>query len=158
MRYLIKIVYSYFDFSIFIERAWSFFPVFILIVLGVPSLWGLYELETNIRVLNILVMGAQWYWKYNFLDSNIQVPDLFRLVSLNEGVFLFSNLEYLVRSSRGDVLHSWSLPRLGLKLDVVPGRINILSLKVPVGVFFGFCSELCGVGHSFIPISIYSVV
>jgi heme/copper-type cytochrome/quinol oxidase subunit 2 len=80
------------------------------------------------------------------------MPSQLRLIRRSESLVLFRRRNYFLVITRDDVLHSWAVPSLGVKLDVVPGRLDLLVLRFPVGSFFGFCSELCGAGHRIIPI------
>lgn len=141
----------------------------ILIFLGWPRIQLLYNLENSSSENNLTlkVIGHQWYWTYNYrnfenfeFDSFIVLENElnkggFRLLEVDNNVILpFNNfIRILVISA--DVLHSWALPSLGLKLDANPGRLNqtfIYSLYP--GSFYGQCSELCGVNHRFIPINV----
>lgn len=112
------------------------------------------------------VTGHQWYWRYeypglgedNSFDSYIIkerdcARGIFRLLETDNRVRLPSQTPLRFLVSRGDVLHSWALPSLGLKVDAVPGRLNQLNVEINVvGVFYGQCREICGANHSFIPI------
>nr|QBC73171.1 cytochrome c oxidase subunit II [Coccocrater sp. MNHN-IM-2013-41044] len=154
-----------------IETIWTIVPGFILIFLALPSLRLLYLLDEVLDTsLTVKVMGHQWYWSYeysDFLDINF---DSYMIPSneLNEGDFrllevdnrmvvpLEASIRVLVSSA--DVIHSWAVPSLGVKVDAVPGRLNQLSffMKYP-GVYFGQCSEICGANHSFMPIVVEGV-
>jgi len=129
----VKVVRKYFLYFISLEVCWSCIPLLILMVLGFPSLWGLYEMESSFRGHSFRVLGAQWYWKYGLIDSNLRAPKIFRLISLDQELFVIRDVFYVVNISREDVLHSWALPRVGLKLDAIPGRLNVFS------VFFFSC-------------------
>jgi cytochrome c oxidase subunit 2 len=154
-----------------LELIWTVIPGLILIQLALPSLILLYTLEdtTSYTTLTLKTLGHQWYWSYSFPEirrrdtefdsyilaqSNLET-NAFRLLETDNIV----NLPYLLNTrvliSRRDVLHSWTVPRLGVKADATPGRLNQVFLisNLP-GVFFGQCSEICGANHSFIPIII----
>jgi len=145
------------------ELVWTLTPAVILIFIVVPSLQILYLLDDpflpNIR---IKIIGHQWYWSYEYsdfkeleYDSYILNDSLFRLLEVdNSLVFpLKTKIRLIIRST--DVIHSWTVPTLGLKVDAVPGRLNQLLRNVSrCGLFFGQCSEICGANHSFMPIKL----
>lgn len=156
-----------------LECIWTLVPGVILIQLALPSLVLLYTLEESIRLkcVSLKVIGHQWYWSYNYpeykgmnnrefldFDSYIKSEELlnkgeFRLLEVDNRVSLpnFSPIRLLV--TRADVLHAWALPRIGVKADAVPGRLNQINMESNrVGVFYGQCSEICGANHRFIPI------
>nr|AAS00831.1 cytochrome c oxidase subunit 2 [Armillifer armillatus] len=150
-----------------LEFIWTSIPALILTFIMVPSLHILYLLdETMNPLLTVKIMGHQWYWSYEYSDfKNIQfdsymIPNnpLLRLLDTNNRLILpFSTLTRLLISSH-DVLHSWTMPSLGAKIDAVPGRLNQLTIFIQrPGIFFGQCSEICGINHSFMPISLQSV-
>ena len=154
-----------------IETVWTILPAIILLFLALPSLRILYLTdETRNPSLTIKSIGHQWYWRYeytDFIDIEIDsyiVPtsDLalgeFRLLEVDNRVVLPINIEIRILVTGADVIHAWTVPALGVKVDAVPGRLNQLrfTLNQP-GVFYGQCSEICGANHSFIPISIESV-
>nr|YP_009469094.1 cytochrome c oxidase subunit II [Armillifer grandis]AVC55708.1 cytochrome c oxidase subunit 2 [Armillifer grandis] len=150
-----------------LEFIWTSIPALILTFIMVPSLHILYLLdETTNPLLTVKIMGHQWYWSYEYSDfKNIQfdsymIPNnpLLRLLDTNNRLTLpFSTLTRLLISSH-DVLHSWTMPSLGAKIDAIPGRLNQLTIFIQrPGIFFGQCSEICGINHSFMPISLQSV-
>nr|QSX81630.1 cytochrome c oxidase subunit II [Philotrypesis tridentata] len=151
-----------------IEIIWTIMPIIFLIFLAIPSLKILYlSDEINNPSLSVKVIGHQWYWSYEFNDfksinfDSFMIKELdptsFRLLDVDNRLVLpFNNqIRFLISSS--DVIHSFTIPSLGTKVDAVPGRINQINLlmKRP-GIFFGQCSEICGVNHSFMPIVIES--
>jgi len=158
-----------------IECVWTIIPAVILIQIALPSLLLLYMLDEAVETsLSIKVLGHQWYWRYEYSDfwaasESRQVefdayilPDEeirgFRLLDVdNRTVVPFiSNIRILISSA--DVLHSWTIPVLGVKADAVPGRLNQVQFTAQrPGVFFGQCSEICGANHRFMPIVIESV-
>ena len=153
-----------------IELIWTIIPGVILIFIALPSLRILYLLDETISPsLTIKTIGHQWYWSYEYsdfinieFDSYIiptQETDLnsFRLLEVNNRLVLPLNTQTRILVTAADVLHSWAIPALGIKIDANPGRINQGSflIKYP-GPFFGQCSEICGSVHSFIPIVIES--
>lgn len=159
-----------------LECIWTLIPALILIQIALPSLVLLYTLEEYRRDKGITLKatGHQWYWRYEYpdfrgvstransfgFDSYITpLSELttgnFRLLETDNRVSLPTQTPIRILVTRGDVLHAWAIPRLGLKVDAVPGRLNQLSIEInSVGVFYGQCSEICGANHSFIPIAI----
>lgn len=154
-----------------LELIWTIVPGLILVQLALPSLILLYSLEEDRRnsAITIKVVGHQWYWAYSFpeliseslaFDSYIiKTPDLeksgFRLLETDNIITLPYFLPTRVLVTSSDVLHSWTIPSLGIKADAVPGRLNQLLFNSYVpGIYFGQCSEICGANHSFIPIII----
>ena len=149
-----------------IEILWTIIPAIILIFIAFPSLKVLYMLEElSSPSLRIKSIGNQWYWSYeysdfediNFTSYIIKREDLniFRLLEVDNRLVLPINIYIRNLISSTDVLHSWALPSLSLKIDAVPGRLNQLFFKINrSGLFFGQCSEICGAKHSFMPIII----
>jgi len=154
-----------------LEIIWTLVPSFILILIAIPSFALLYAMD---EILNPLItfkaIGHQWYWSYEFtdhtpviFDSNLIFADSlnkgeFRLLQVDNPVILPVNTHIRVIITSMDVLHSWGVPSLGVKVDGCPGRLNqaFIYLKRE-GVFYGQCSELCGVSHGFMPITVKSV-
>ncbi len=154
-----------------VETIWTILPAVILLFLAFPSLRILYLIdEVSQPAITLKAIGHQWYWSYEYSDFlNLQfdsyiIPteDLkegqYRLLEVDNRIVLpmFHEIRVLVTSA--DVIHAWTIPALGVKVDAVPGRLNQLgfTLNRP-GVFYGQCSEICGSNHSFIPIAIESV-
>nr|UPX88280.1 cytochrome c oxidase subunit II [Leptodora kindtii] len=154
-----------------IEIIWTVFPAIILLFIALPSLRLLYLIdELNEPAITLKTIGHQWYWSYEYSDfKNIEFDSyMVPTNSLNEGEFRLLEVDnrvvlpYLTPArlliSAADVIHSWTIPSLGVKADAVPGRLNQLSLMFNrPGVFYGQCSEICGANHSFMPISVESV-
>lgn len=150
-----------------VEVIWTIIPIVILVFLVVPSLKILYLMEERDPFLTLKVIGRQWYWRYELIDLNLEFdsylspsPDLgeFRLLDVDQRVVLpvGKNIRGLVTGA--DVIHSWSLPSLGVKADAVPGRLNQVNLNIiRTAIIYGQCSEICGANHRFIPITIESV-
>nr|UYL27199.1 cytochrome c oxidase subunit II [Alectorobius amblus] len=149
-----------------IEILWTILPAIILIYIALPSLRLLYLMEESFfPTMSLKVIGHQWYWSYEYSDFNIEFDSFmipsemmnknsFRLLDVDNRLItpFNSNLRLLVTSS--DVIHSWTIPSLGVKVDAVPGRLNQISSQINrPGLFFGQCSEICGANHSFMPIS-----
>jgi len=154
-----------------IEIVWTVFPALILIILALPSLRLLYLIdEVNEPSLTVKAVGHQWYWSYEYSDfTNIEfdsymVPtnaldsDGFRLLEVDNRVILPYLTQVRLLVSAADVIHSWTVPSLGIKADAIPGRLNQLNLMFNrPGVFYGQCSEICGANHSFMPISVEAI-
>nr|AEK84208.1 cytochrome c oxidase subunit II [Amoria hunteri] len=154
-----------------IETIWTIIPAFILIFLALPSLRLLYLLD-DVGDCNLTVksIGHQWYWSYEYSDflniefDSYMVPTNelksgdFRLLEVDHRLVLPIQTDIRVLVTSADVIHSWTVPSLGVKVDAVPGRLNQLSffIKYP-GVFYGQCSEICGANHSFMPIVLEAV-
>ena len=154
-----------------IEIIWTILPAIILLFIAFPSLRLLYLLdEINKPSITIKSIGHQWYWSYEYSDfKNLEfdsyiVPtnDLktngFRLIDVDNRIVLPTNSHIRVIVTAADVLHSWTVPSLGVKIDATPGRLNQTNIYINrSGLFFGQCSEICGVNHRFIPIVIESI-
>lgn len=149
-----------------IELIWTILPAITLIFIALPSLRLLYLLdEINNPLITIKSIGHQWYWSYEYSDFNniefdsyiIQTNELnnFRLLDVDNRIILPIKNQIRILITATDVIHSWTIPSLGVKVDANPGRLNQASffLNRP-GIFFGQCSEICGANHSFIPIVI----
>lgn len=152
------------------EIAWTIIPSLMILGLMVPSLEVLYFSEETGGVFlfkKIKVIGHQWYWRYeedksadssrNFDSYLINDLDLnfgeFRNCEVDHPIVLEANKASRLLITSADVIHSWAIPEFGVKVDAIPGRLNQLVVYTQeVGRFFGFCSELCGVNHSFMPI------
>lgn len=153
-----------------IEVIWTILPAVILIFIALPSLRLLYLLdEVNSPSLTLKIIGHQWYWSYEYSDFlNLEfdsyilpasdlAPGIFRLLEVDNHTILPVKTQIRALITAADVLHSWTVPVLGTKIDAMPGRLNQTSflLNRP-GLFYGQCSEICGANHSFIPIVIES--
>nr|YP_010839090.1 cytochrome c oxidase subunit II [Pachycondyla annamita]WGF22855.1 cytochrome c oxidase subunit 2 [Pachycondyla annamita] len=153
-----------------IELIWTIIPMFILIFIAMPSIKILYLTdEINSTNLTVKTIGHQWYWSYeytNFFNINfdsymIQLSDLkineFRLLDVDNRCVLPFNYPIRILTTSLDVIHAWTIPSLGIKMDSTPGRLNqsMLFMYRP-GLFYGQCSEICGLNHSFMPIVIES--
>lgn len=151
-----------------LERIWTVLPAVFLVFIAFPSLRLLYLIEeSDFFEITIKALGHQWYWSYEYRDlgfkrfDSYMVSDgdrLFRLLDVDNYLVVPYNTNVRIIVSRVDVIHSWTIPALGIKADAVPGRLNqLLLIFKRVGLFRGQCSEICGANHSFIPI-ILSVV
>lgn len=169
-----------------LEGLWTLFPAIILMVIAVPSFYMLYLSEESIEtLLTVKAVGFQWYWTYDYTDlypfwynlKNVQdIDDFivesymeveeylncnkgdFRLLETDDIFILPINLHLRLIITSMDVLHSFSVPSLGVKIDAIPGRLNKIDIFIyRMGVFYGQCSEICGIGHGFMPICLYAV-
>nr|YP_009424519.1 cytochrome c oxidase subunit II [Hippocampus sindonis]ASU92665.1 cytochrome c oxidase subunit II [Hippocampus sindonis] len=154
-----------------IEIMWTVLPAIILILIALPSLRILYLMdEVNNPHLTIKVVGHQWYWSYEYTDykdlafdsymipTQDLMPGQFRLLETDHRMVTPVESPIRVLVSAEDVLHSWAVPSLGLKMDAVPGRLNQTAfITSRPGVFYGQCSEICGANHSFMPIVVEAV-
>nr|QPP19882.1 cytochrome c oxidase subunit II [Cynoglossus monopus] len=154
-----------------IEIIWTILPAFILAAIALPSLRILYLMdEINDPHLTIKAIGHQWYWSYEYSDYKelsfdsymIPTQDLspgqLRLLEVDHRMVIPSDSPVRMLITAEDVLHSWAVPSLGVKMDAVPGRLNQTTLLASrTGVFYGQCSEICGANHSFMPIVVESI-
>ena len=159
---------SKFSHNLTIEVIWTVVPIIILIIIAIPSFRILKMTEFSPPTdLTIKVVGSQWFWTYSYPDHGniefdsymIQDADLklgqIRLLEVDNRVVVPQGkvIKFLITAS--DVLHSFAIPSLGIKMDAVPGRINQTWTKIDKkGVYYGQCSELCGVKHGFMPIAV----
>jgi len=153
--------------NVAVEVLWTLIPCLILIVMAVPSFKILYKQDTIPKVdLTIKAIGYQWYWGYEYPDENIIFESYMikeeelkenqpRLLTVDNEVVVPVNKVVKVLITANDVLHAWALPSFGVKRDAVPGRINETWFKAEkVGTYYGQCSELCGIQHAFMPITV----
>lgn len=173
-----------FSHAALLEIVWTLFPTIILMVVAVPSFALLYAIDAEVgndRVVTIKAIGHQWYWHYEYgcydsiraakgrepleFDSyalplsSIYHPEHrlgdLRLLTTDNRVFLPANAMTRVIVTSSDVIHSWAVPSFGVKIDAIPGRLNVISFFIKRdGMFFGQCSEICGINHGFMPIAI----
>ncbi|MEE2525311.1 cytochrome c oxidase subunit II [Hyphobacterium sp. HN65] len=156
-----------------IEIIWTAVPVLILVVIAVPSFRLLYlQDEIPEADLTIKAVGYQWYWGYEYADLGIgefyanMVPDeeideeagQLRLLSTDYPLVVPVNATVRLNVTAADVIHSWAMPNFGVKMDAIPGRLNETWFRAEQeGVYYGQCSELCGLRHAFMPIEIHVV-
>nr|YP_010737969.1 cytochrome c oxidase subunit II [Neopsylla specialis]WEQ92379.1 cytochrome c oxidase subunit 2 [Neopsylla specialis] len=154
-----------------IEIIWTILPAFTLIFIALPSLRLLYLLDDlNNPLMTLKSIGHQWYWSYEYSDfksiefDSYMIPSKelnmnnFRLLDVDNRVTLPMNSQIRILITASDVLHSWTVPSLGIKVDATPGRLNQTNFLINrPGLFFGQCSEICGANHSFMPIVIESI-
>nr|ADM47004.1 cytochrome oxidase subunit II [Microcebus rufus]ADM47011.1 cytochrome oxidase subunit II [Microcebus rufus]ADM47012.1 cytochrome oxidase subunit II [Microcebus rufus] len=149
-----------------VETVWTILPAVILILIALPSLRILYMMdEITTPSLTLKTMGHQWYWSYEYTDyenlcfdsymtSPLELdPGELRLLEVDNRVVLPTEMSIRMLISSEDVLHSWTVPSLGVKTDAIPGRLNQATLMTSrPGIYYGQCSEICGANHSFMPI------
>nr|YP_009002113.1 cytochrome c oxidase subunit 2 [Sporolithon durum]AGU16678.1 cytochrome c oxidase subunit 2 [Sporolithon durum] len=154
-----------------IEMVWTVTPAFILLIIAIPSFSLLYAMDEVISpAITIKTLGRQWYWSYEYSDysdeqgnsiefDSYMIPEedlelgQLRLLEVDNRMVIPINTHIRVIVSAADVLHSWAIPSLGIKCDAIPGRLNQASLFVKrEGLYYGQCSEICGINHGFMPI------
>jgi len=154
-----------------IEVLWTAVPVMILVVIAIPSFRLLYFMDHTAEPdMTLKIIGHQWYWSYEYpdqgnftFDANMTfAEDLedksLRMMETDNHVVLPAGKKIRLLMTSTDVLHAWGVPSLGVKLDTVPGRLNETWVQIDrPGMYYGFCSELCGMNHSFMPIAIEAV-
>jgi len=153
--------------NVMLEVLWTVVPCLILVVIAVPSFKLLYKEETIPKAdVTLKAIGYQWYWGYEYPDENIVFDSYMiedkdlkegqpRLLAVDNEVVVPVNKVVKVMITANDVLHAWALPSFGVKRDAVPGRINETWFKADrTGTFYGQCSELCGIKHAFMPITV----
>ncbi len=149
-----------------LEIIWTTIPIFVLIAIAIPSLRLHYFMQTDVEGdMTLKVTGYQWYWHYDYpdqggfgFDSYLKKgadlkPSDHRLLAVDNRVVVPVDTKVRVLLTGADVIHAFSIPAFGIKKDAVPGRLNETWFKAEkIGTFYGQCSELCGVGHGFMPI------
>uniref|UniRef100_UPI0030DE8121 cytochrome c oxidase subunit 2 n=1 Tax=Squamanita imbachii TaxID=2976389 RepID=UPI0030DE8121 len=171
-----SISHKYLTHGTVLELIWTITPAFILIAIAFPSFTLLYLMDEVISpTLTIKVIGHQWYWSYEYSDfitdngysldfDSYMIPETdlelgqFRLLDVDNKLIIPVDCHIRLIITGSDVIHSFAVPSLGLKLDAVPGRLNQVSLLAErEGTFYGQCSEICGVWHGFMPIVVEAV-
>nr|WNL54409.1 cytochrome c oxidase subunit II [Amitermes sp.] len=154
-----------------LETIWTIAPAIILVFIAIPSLRLLYLMdEIHNPAMTLKAVGHQWYWSYEYSDftklefdsymvqQEDQQIDTFRLLDTDNRIVLPMNSPIRLIVTAADVLHSWTVPSLGVKTDATPGRLNQVSFSINrPGLLYGQCSEICGANHSFMPIVVESV-
>ena len=153
--------------NVAVEVLWTLIPCLVLIVMAVPSFKILYKQDAIPKAdVTVKAIGYQWYWGYEYPDENIIFESYMvadkdlkenqpRLLAVDNEVVVPVNKVIKVLITANDVLHAWALPSFGVKRDAVPGRINETWFKAEkVGTYYGQCSELCGIKHAFMPITV----
>nr|UPL66013.1 cytochrome c oxidase subunit II [Myrmedobia distinguenda] len=153
-----------------IELIWTILPTIMLVFIALPSLKILYLMDEVYKpLITVKAIGHQWYWSYEYTDFNelefesymkpmneMKMSD-FRLLDVDNRMILPMNSQIRILVSSADVIHSWTIPSLGVKVDATPGRLNQNSILMNrPGVMYGQCSEICGANHSFMPIVLES--
>jgi cytochrome c oxidase subunit 2 len=153
-----------------IEIIWTVVPVLILVTIAVPSFRLLfYQLKVPAADLTVKVTGKQWFWSYSYPDSKFEFDSLMvqekdlkpgqpRLLAVDNEMVVPVNKVVRVLVTGADVIHSFSVPSFGIKIDAIPGRLNETWFKAErEGMYYGQCSQLCGRDHAFMPIAVHVV-
>lgn len=174
-----KVITKTINYSTLIEIVWTVVPALILLLVAVPSFTLLYSMDEILDpMLTLKVIGHQWFWSYEYsdyttlglnsdtsflydsymvLEEDLNVGE-FRLLEVDNRVVLPTHTHIRVLVTSTDVLHSWAIPSLGIKIDACPGRLNQISTFINrPGVYYGQCSEICGINHGFMPIALEAV-
>jgi cytochrome c oxidase subunit 2 len=159
------------------EYLWTLFPAIVLIIIAIPSIRVLYTIHEQAFASEFIytfkVIGHQWFWSYEFFslssdsvdfdsymlsEESVYILNGFRLLEVDNPILvpILIPVRFIITSI--DVIHSWAIPSLGIKVDAVPGRLNEVCLIINrAGEFYGQCSEICGVNHGFMPIKLIAV-
>ncbi len=151
-----------------LEIIWTVIPILILVVIAIPSLRLHYFMQRVVDPeMTVKVVGYQWYWRYEYPDQggfgfdsymkkdNELAPGEHRLLAVDNRMVVPVNTKVRLLITGADVIHAFAVPGFGVKKDAVPGRLNESWFEAErTGTFYGQCSELCGVGHGFMPIVI----
>ena len=162
--------------GILIELIWTTAPAIILLIIAIPSFSLLYAMDEIVSpTITIKALGHQWYWSYEYSDytnenyepinfDSYMIPEedlelgQLRLLEVDNRMVIPIQTHIRIVVSAADVLHSWAIPSLGIKCDAIPGRLNQASLFLKrEGLYYGQCSEICGINHGFMPIVIEAV-
>lgn len=156
-----------------LEIAWTILPALVLLLIAIPSFTLLYSLDELVDpAITVKIIGHQWYWSYEYSDyatlpgggtiaydsymtptDELNANGAFRLLEVDNRLVLPTNTHIRLLITSADVLHSWAVPSFGIKMDATPGRLSQTSLFIKrSGVYYGQCSEICGVNHAFMPI------
>jgi cytochrome c oxidase subunit 2 len=166
-----------------LEIVWIITPSLILIAIAIPSFALLYAMDEIVKpAIIIKAIGHQWYWSYEYSDfsyvykikntlkkvkffgpkfdsymipeSDLKVGQI-RLLETDNIIVVPTKVHIRMLITGADVLHSWAVPSLGIKVDAVPGRLSQSNLYIKrEGSYYGQCSEICGVNHGFMPINV----
>jgi cytochrome c oxidase subunit 2 len=155
-----------------LEVAWTIIPVIVLVLVAIPSFRLLY-LEHDIPKADVTIkaIGKQWFWSYQYpglgdftfdslglSDEDAKAAGKPRLLGVDNAIYVPVNKNIDIETTGADVIHSWALPEMGVKMDAVPGRINHTWFRATkTGIFYGQCSELCGARHAYMPIEVHVV-
>ena len=152
-----------------LEFAWTVAPALVLVVIAVPS-FRLLAQQLNIPApdLTLKVTASQWHWNYGYPkseggfsfdslyveDKNLK-PDQPRLITADNPMVVPIDKVVEVDVVSQDVIHSFSVPSFGVKIDAIPGRLNKYWFKAErEGMYYGQCSNICGIDHAFMPINV----
>jgi cytochrome c oxidase subunit 2 len=166
----------HFTHNTLLEVVWTVTPALVLMIIAVPSFALLYSMDEIIDpALTIKAIGHQWYWSYEYSDyytdeagtvafDSYMIPEedlsvgQFRLLEVDNRLVVPTKTHIRLIVTSTDVIHSWTIPAFGVKVDAVPGRLNQLTLFIQrEGLYYGQCSEICGVNHGFMPIVVEAV-
>jgi cytochrome c oxidase subunit 2 len=158
-----------------LEIAWTVIPILILVIIAIPSFRLLYYSDKAVDpAFTIKVTGNQWYWTYTYPDHGDftvesrmlaeadrikQKPNMPRLLAVDEEMVVPKGTTIrIIGTAAGDSMHGWTVPGFGIKKTVIPGRLNEGWINVKdEGYYFGQCSQICGMNHSFMPIGVRAV-
>ena len=159
--------------SIKLEILWTMIPILIILEMIFPSLSLVADDEVDHKgsLYTVGVIGNQWYWNYELNlalgvikyvsnlvlleENNAEHKNLSRLLTTTKSLPIAAGIKTSFYITSNDVAHSWAIPALGLKVDAIPGRINLKTIIASrLGLYNGMCSELCGIEHGFMPISV----
>lgn len=154
-----------------IEVAWTVVPVLILIMVAIPSFRLLYfQKDFPDADMTIKATSSQWYWTYDYPDNgDINFDSVMKtkeeltgdeqyLLAVDNPIVVPVNKIVRLIVTSNDVIHAWTIPSFGSKIDAVPGRLNETWFKATIeGTYYGQCSELCGKDHAYMPIAVVVV-
>jgi len=161
-----------FSHNTMIEVVWTLVPTVIVAIIAILSVKQIQFQDTPPAEpeITIKAIGHQWYWEYEYVDDDFYFDSLMveeedlvegqpRLLATDTHVVLPVDtiVRVLVTSSPSDVIHAWTIPAFGVKVDAIPGRLNERWFRVKPGFegrYYGQCSELCGARHSYMPITV----
>nr|YP_008475226.1 cytochrome c oxidase subunit 2 [Candida corydali]AGS44540.1 cytochrome c oxidase subunit 2 [Candida corydali] len=171
-----RFAYKYVRHGQLIEVVWTLLPAVVLLLIAFPSFILLYLCDEVLTpAMTIKVIGLQWYWRYEYSDfvgatgetiefESYVIPDdmleegQLRLLDTDTSIVVPVDTHVRFIVTANDVIHCFTIPSLGIKVDATPGRLNQVSaLLQRTGVFYGQCSELCGVNHGMMPIKLECV-
>lgn len=155
-----------------LEIIWTVIPVLILVTIFIPSIRLHYYIEEIPESdLTLKIIGNQWYWSYEYPDENIAFDStmleedelaadqkhLYKMLT-DTVVVLPVNKTIRLQFTSNDVLHNWAISDIAVRMDTVPGRLNEAWTRIDrEGTYYGFCSELCGLNHAYMPITVKAV-
>nr|YP_011032997.1 cytochrome c oxidase subunit II [Coccus hesperidum]WRH36478.1 cytochrome c oxidase subunit II [Coccus hesperidum] len=149
------------------ETMWTIFPSFIILIMSAISIPILYtNNEMKMTSITIKIMGNQWFWSYEYTNFDIKFNSYmmykkkfnFNILETDNKMVIPFNTPLMLIMSSMDVIHSWCMPSLNIKMDSIPGQMNSIKTKSnKIGVSWGQCSEICGTNHSFMPVMMETV-